>query len=133
MNGDAVASRMSPAIPLPPMPRTTTFSIWSCAGRPSTPRASRAAVSTCSGKAAVTSHIPRVSIRAITVSRLERELDALGRDLGHDALVLGGVDRLGLVDQHHRDVVTDEVLASEAGVVQEVLVQHVVEGPFVLR
>src|SRR5204863_4540106 len=65
-------------------------------------------------------------------SLVERGLDALRGDPPHDALVLGGVDGLGLVDEHDRDVVADQVLAGEARVVEEVLVLKVVKGSLVL-
>ena len=45
-------------------------------------------------------------------------LEALGGGLGHQPLVLGVVDGLGLVDQHDRDVVADRVAALEARVVE---------------
>jgi hypothetical protein len=46
MKGPATAMAMSPEMPLPPMPSTTTFSISSWSGRPTRPAASPAAAST---------------------------------------------------------------------------------------
>ena len=54
-------------------------------------------------------------------------------DLGHDSPVFCVVDRLGLVDQHHRDVVADRVATLQARVVERVLVGEVVQRPLVLR
>src|SRR3954452_1420372 len=133
MNGPASAVITSPAMPLPPMPSTTTFSIASRSGNPVTPSAAFTASATCSGKASVTSHIPSVSRRASVTSAIERRLDALRGGLGDEPLVLRVVDRLGLVDEHDRDVVADRVPALEARVVQRVLRLEVEERALVLR
>jgi len=58
--------------------------------------------------------------------------DALGPGLGHQAVVLGAVDRLRLVDEHHRDVVADGVAPLEARVVQGLLVLEVEQRALVL-
>jgi len=47
--------------------------------------------------------------------------------------VLGVVDRLGFIHQHHRDVVTDGIAPLEAGVVEARLVLEVEKRAFVLR
>ena len=52
--------------------------------------------------------------------------------LASSALVLGLVDGLGLVDQHHRDALAHGVAAVQPGVVQRVLVGQVVEAALVL-
>src|SRR3546814_13916706 len=59
--------------------------------------------------------------------------DVCSSDLGQEALVLGVVDRLGLVDQHDRYVVTDGVAALQARVVERVLVLEVQERALVVR
>src|SRR4051794_33661899 len=120
MNGPAIACTTSPAMPLPPIPRTTTCSMSSCSGRDSSSAPWAAAAATCSGSAAARSNIPTVSSRPLMALRLEGGVDALRLGLGRQALVLGGVDVLGLVDQHDRDVVADGVAALEARVVQRV-------------
>ena len=53
--------------------------------------------------------------------------------LAEQARVLGVVDRLGLVDQHDRDVVADRVAALEARVVERRLVLEVEQRALVLR
>src|SRR4051812_27118267 len=121
MNGPARDVMTSPAMPLPPIPSTTTFSILDRSGSPSRPSAAPTASSTCSGSPMVTSHIPSVSRRASATSAIERRLDPLGLRLRQQAFVLGVVDRLGLVDQHDRDVVADPVAPLVAWVVQRVL------------
>src|SRR5436309_15084544 len=103
---------MSPATPLPPIPRTTTFSISSRVGKPSMPRATLAASATCSGRRAVTpnmSSVSRVSVigRPPTSGLLPGGLDALGLGFRQQPAVLLVADRLGLVDEHDRDVVLD--------------------------
>ena len=55
-----------------------------------------------------------------------------GSALGHDPVVLGVVDRLGLVDEHDRDVVLDPVAPVQARVVERVLVLEVEQRPLVL-
>src|SRR5258708_24809424 len=108
-------------------------------GSPSTSRAVAAACSTCSGRAAVTSHMPSESGAPSGARRsdtplagLEGGLDALGGDFGHEALVLGVFERLGFVDQHDRDVVPDGVTQSQSRVVERVFIGEVVERAFVL-
>src|SRR4051812_18149052 len=113
MNGPATTGRTSPAMPLPPMPRTTTFSMSSWSGRPPTSAAWAAATSICSGSAAAASNRPSESSESSVMSGGERRLDALGGGLGHEPVVLGVVDGLGLVDEHHRDVVADGVATLE--------------------
>src|SRR5687768_17477147 len=134
MNGPAVAARMSPATPLPPMPMTTTCSMRSRSGRSSRPWARTAASCTCSGGPAAAASMPSESscsegspTGTALRAGVERRADRLTLDLGHDAPVLGAVDRLGLVDQHHRDVVTHDVAPLQARVVEGVLVGEVVE------
>ena len=56
----------------------------------------------------------------------------VGVGLGEEALVLGVVDRLGLVDQHDRDVVAHLVATLEAGVVERRFVFEVQERSLVL-
>src|SRR6478609_9425309 len=107
MVGPATSRTRAPAWPATPTPTTTTLATSSWAGRPtpgSTATAASAATVSCSGRAATASNIPTVS--RITGSDLEGRVDALGLGLGHEAVVLGGLDRGGLVDQHDRDVVT---------------------------
>src|SRR5207302_5579980 len=133
MKGPAVAAMMSPAMPLPPMPRTTTWSISPASGRPGSPRARSAAASTCSGREAVASSMPWESSAIRAPLLLEGGLDALGLGLGQQAVVLGVVDRLGLVDEHDRDVVANRVAPLQAGVVQAVLVLEVEQRALVLR
>src|SRR5260370_29719996 len=103
-------------MPLPPMPSTTTLATPSAEGRPRTRRAASRAASTCSGSAAVTAHMPSLSgdpggAASLTGSgsRLEGGAQALGGDLGHDAVVPAVVDGLGLVDEHDRDVIANGV------------------------
>ena len=55
---------------------------------------------------------------------------ALG--LGEQPVVLGVVDRLGLVDEHDRDVVLDGVAALQPRVVERVLVLEVQERALVV-
>ena len=50
MNGPAMAVATSPATPLPPMPRMTTFSMVSCSGSPDRSVAVFMAASICSGR-----------------------------------------------------------------------------------
>jgi len=47
--------------------------------------------------------------------------------------VLGVVDCLGFVDQHHRNIVTDGITPLEPGVVEARLVLEVEKGAFVFR
>src|SRR3954452_17529981 len=162
MNGPATEIITSPTMPLPPIPRTTMFSISSCLGSLLKSSDWAAACSTCSGNAIVASHIPSVSRRSVMIPRglrpgtssacgspalarpdrlarcdrsrrLERRLDAVGLGLRHQTAVFGVVDRLGLVDEHDRDVVLDGVLALQARVVQHLFALEVQEGAFVLR
>src|SRR3954454_9576982 len=105
-NGPAAATSTSPAMPLPPMPSTTMCSMRSLFGNPFRPRAATDASNTCSGRLAVTSHIPAVS----RTSGIERGLHAVGCGLGREARVFGRISGDGLVDEHHRDVVADLVL-----------------------
>src|SRR5438552_4525457 len=142
MRGAAVASRMSPATPLPPIPRTTTFSISSRVGSPSMPRATLAAAATCSGRRAVTPNMSSVSRARVTRRRstcplsrrrlLPGGLDALGLGLGQEATVLVVAHRLGLVDEHDGDVVLDGVPALQARVVEGLLVLEVDQRALVL-
>ena len=63
--GSASATRTSPAMPLPPMPSTTTWSSRSAAGKPVIGvRTAASARSSWSARPKVTSHIPKVSRRA---------------------------------------------------------------------
>src|SRR5688500_17444714 len=117
-NGPAAAMRMSPVIPLQPMPSTTMCSMRSLFGSPSRPRAADAASKTCSGRDAVTSHIPAVSM----MSGIERRRDAVVSRLLRQPSILGVVSGHGLVDQHDRDVVADLVLPLQPRVVEDLLV-----------
>src|SRR5690349_18280060 len=99
-------------MPLAPIPSTTTFSTSAPFGKPDNPSTACTAAPTWSGKLIAASHMPSVSRRSddvIARSLLERGLDAVGFGLGDQAIVLGVVDGLGLVDQHDRDVVLDRV------------------------
>src|SRR5436309_1367452 len=81
MNGPATAATMSPAIPLPPMPRTTTELTSSIDGSPSSPFARSAAAATCSGRASVAAEIPCESLACAPptadppAARLEAQAD----------------------------------------------------------
>src|SRR5918996_4358841 len=138
-NGPPMAVTTSPAMPLPPIPSTSTLSISSPAGSPATDAAASTLDATCSGNARAKPNMSRESVRwsstnpAIAPSGLERGLDALCVGLGEQPVVLGVVDGLGLVDQHDRDVVTDGVAPLEAGVVERVLVGEVEQRSLVLR
>src|SRR4051794_35016188 len=134
MNGPAVASSTSPAMPLPPLPRMTTCSMSSRAGSRSNDHSVAAAAATCSGKPRTAPHMSSESIMtsAFPGSSFERGRDAVGVGLGDQAIVLGVVDRLGLVDEHDRDVVLDGVLPLETRVVEAVLALEVEQGTFVL-
>src|SRR5581483_11490681 len=130
----------SPAIPLPPIPRTTTFSTISLRGSPDRPRPASAARSTCSGSPSVTSSMPRLSRGRGSVTRrsspgslLEGRADPVGLRLVQKAIVLGIGDRLGLVDEHDRDVVADGVPPVQPRVVQGVLVDEIQQRTLVLR
>jgi len=71
--------------------------------------------------------------RVLLTTLRRRELDAVGGHLGHDALVLVAVDRLGLLDEHHGDIaLLDAVSTGEARVVERVLVFQVVQRALVL-
>ena len=58
MNGPATAATMSPAMPLPPMPSTTTDVTSSIRGSPDSPFDRSAAAATCSGRVRVAASIP---------------------------------------------------------------------------
>jgi hypothetical protein len=53
--------------------------------------------------------------------------------LDFQTLVLSIGDRLGLVDQHHRNPIDDPIAPPEAWVVQNLLVGEVQQGALVLR
>src|SRR5437870_2572212 len=114
------------------MPSTTMFSTRSRSGRPDRPRARTAASNTCSGSDAAASNMPIESSTVIS-DHLERGTDALGLRLRQQSLVLRIVGRRRLVDEHHRDVVADLVLALEPRVVERLLVLEVEQRPLVLR
>src|SRR2546423_173402 len=128
---------MSPATPLPPIPSTTTFSMVWRLGSPSRSLAASAASATCSGRPAVTSNIPSVSSTPsgapmpALAGWLEGGRDAIGIGLGQQTLMLGVVDRLGFVDQHHRNVIPDGVTPLQPGVVKAVFVLEVQERALV--
>src|SRR5689334_802649 len=137
----ATAASTSPAIPDPPMPSTTTLRTSSAAGsaeRSSSAAASCAAAS-CSGNVATASRKPSesvISARPLGRPRpglgVERRADALGGRQGDEALVLGVVDRLGLVHQHDRDVVTDGVPTLQTRVVERALTLEVEQRTLVV-
>jgi hypothetical protein len=65
LDGPATAARTSPAIPLPPIPSTTRWSMAPGSGSPPIPSATAAAATdSWSPRPNVTSHIPRVSTRS---------------------------------------------------------------------
>src|SRR6476620_1582657 len=111
---------MSPAMPEPPMPRVTMRSNFAASGSadPGTFPAASCAAASCSGIAPSASPRPRESIAIAMRLRGEGRLDAVCRGLGLEARRLGVVDRLGLVDQHDRDVVAYCVAALQARVVE---------------
>ena len=124
-------------MPLPPMPSTTTLlDVVVRRAGPSTlarrrrprPRAARAG-------AAAASNMPRVSSRRsrhAAVSRRRSGSMPSASALASEPVVLGVVDRLGLVDEHDRDVVLDRVAPLEARVVERVLVLEVEQRALVL-
>src|SRR5918995_172775 len=135
MNGPPTAASTSPAVPLPPMPSTTTLSISSAGGSPPMPVEALAASATCSGKRAARPNMSWLSSTSLApvTSTIEGRGDALRLGLGQEAVVLGVVDGLGLVDQHDRDVLADGVAALEPRVVERVLVLEVEQRALVLR
>src|SRR5438876_5197787 len=64
--------------------------------------------------------------------RVERWLDTVGLGLAQEPFVLGVVDGLRLVDEHHWDVVLHCIAPLEPGVVERVLVLEVEERALVL-
>src|SRR5437879_6430743 len=74
----------------------------------------------------------RCGARSCGSGRVERRLDTVGLGLAQEPLVLGVVDGLRLVDEHHGDVVLDRVAPLEPGVVERVLVLEVEERALVL-
>src|SRR5215213_798878 len=102
---------MLPAMPEPPMPNVTMRSNAAASGNAAagTFPATSCAAASCSGMAASASPNPSESTAIATRLRGERRLDAVRRGLGFEASRLGVVDRLGLVDQHDRDVVAHHV------------------------
>ena len=128
-------------MPLPPMPSTRTLAMSSPSGRPSTVVPASIAASHLLGQGRGRVEHARACRCPVgsgpwrsrhEVTGLERRLDALGLGLGQQPLVLGVVDRLGLVDQHDRDVVLDRVATLQAGVVERVLALEVEERTLVL-
>ena len=101
------------------MPSTTMLSIDVGAGQTAGDRRSRAAVS-CAARAARAGRRPRrgspgsQSAHCVGTSRRM----PVGLGLRDQALVLGVVDGLGLVDQHDRDVVAHRVAALQPRVVR---------------
>ncbi len=132
--GAATAATTSPAMPLPAH-ADDHHVLDGRQGREDRPSPGRAGPRrrTCSGSPAVSSNIPSVSSTTSAYRlRVEGRFDALGLRLGAEPLVLGVVDRLGLVDQHDRDVVGDPVAEPQARVVQRLLVGEVEQRPLVL-
>src|SRR6478672_7668435 len=126
---------MSPAMTEPPMPRVTMRSNFVASGSadPGTLPAASCAAASCSGMALSASPSPNESTAIATRLRGEGRLDAVRRGLGLEARRLGVVDRLGLVDQHDRDVVAHCVAALQTRVVEARLVLEVEQRPLVLR
>ena len=92
------------------------------------------ASATCSGRLRVASRMPWLSRGVRPRGGVgggghcsKCRPDAVGLGLGQQPLVLGVVDRLGLVDEHDGDPVPDRVAALGAGVVERVLVGEVEE------
>src|SRR5579875_1747924 len=116
------------------MPTTATESIRSPSGRSPTARPASNPATICSGRPAARLHMASESTASgeadgpagVTVIPARCRRAGLGGPpglgLGHQALVLGLVNRDRLVDQHDRDRVDDLVGPVKAGVVQDVLV-----------
>ena len=110
--------------PEPPMPSTTMLSTSSAAGSADERRARAAAscaAASCSGSAATASRKPRESRRVAHAARpqaVEGRADAVGRGLGDAGARARRRHRLGLVDQHDRDVVAHRVAALQPRVVE---------------
>ena len=146
MNGAAAATSTSPAMPLPPIPSTTTFSTRSWPGRPPMPWAADTAASTCSGRPAVAPHMSRESTGsgdgwtvAVAPAVAVTKADAPPVDAAPPASALAvrracsaSSTARRLVDQHDRDAVPHRVAAVEPGVVEQVLVGEVQERALVL-
>ena len=111
-SGAATAWSTSPAMPLPPMPSTSTLLIVAPrAARRRRRRGRPAAVGHLLGQAERRRRTCRACRRrrraCLHAHALERRPDAVGLGLGQQAGVLGVVDRLGLVDEHDRDALAD--------------------------
>src|SRR6266571_771144 len=112
------ACTMSPTMPKPPMPSVTMWSKSAAAGRcrRSILPARSWAPASCSGNAQSASPTLSESTAIGLGSGLEGRCDAVGLGLGPETGVFGVVDRLGVVDQHDRDVVAHRVPPLEPGV-----------------
>ena len=136
MNGAALASRMSPAIPLPPIPRMTTFSMSSWARQrvgvfdldsrppPRRPvlagRRRRPTSLGCRGRAPSRS-CSQPGVMFFAVAFASRRF------------VLGVIGDGGCVVEEVRDVVGDRILPLQPRVVEELLVREIQQRTLVLR
>src|SRR5438046_79822 len=64
-SGAATAATLSPGMPVPPMPSTTTALTSSISGSPARPFDRSAAAGTCSGRARVASRVPWESVACV--------------------------------------------------------------------
>jgi len=67
------------------------------------------------------------------VGSFEIGLDAVGGCLGYQPFVLGVGYVLGVLDEHVRDAIFNQVPAAQARIVESILVSEVQERSFVLR
>ena len=132
----------SPEMPLPPIPMTTTFSMSSRFGRPVMPLEPGKCFCYLLGERRGQLEHPigvenfvlsGGQLSLLLVGSFEIGLHAVGGSLCHQPLVLGVVNVLGVLDEHVRDAIFDEVPTSQARVVEGILVSEVQERPFVLR
>ena len=104
--GPATAAATSPPMPLPPMPRIDAPTLIPSGRGRSGSAAAAAAAAICSGSAeGRVEHAEGVEHAASQASNVGSMPVGLG--LGQQPVVLGVVDRLGLVDQHDGDAVAD--------------------------